>query len=145
MRQQSGRKALILLSDGEDNGSRITLEGAIEAAQRSDTIVYTILFSDSDFDMRPIRAAARRSGFEIPDGKETMRDIARHTGARLFEVSRKLSFQKVFAMIEEDLRNQYSLGYSPDPPAAKGTYRRIRLKGKQKGLVIQTREGYYAG
>jgi VWFA-related protein len=145
MRKQSGRKALILLSDGEDNGSRITLEGAVEAAQRADTIVYTILFSDGDFDMRPIRAAARRGGFEIPDGKETMRDIARHTGARFFEVNRKLSFQKVFSIIEEDLRNQYSLGYSPDPPAAAGSYRRIRLKSKQKGLVIQTREGYYAG
>jgi VWFA-related protein len=145
MRKQTGRKALILLSDGEDNGSRVTLEGAIEAAQRADTIVYTILFSDSDFDMRPIRAAARRGGFELPDGKKVMRELAESTGARFFEVSRKLSFQKVFAIIEEDLRNQYSLGYSPDPPAAAGTYRRIRLKGKPKGLVIQTRDGYYAG
>jgi VWFA-related protein len=144
MRKQSGRKALILLSDGEDNGSRVTFEGAIEAAQRSDTIVYTILFSDSDFDMRPIRAAARRSGFELPDGKKVMRELAESTGARFFEVSRKLSFQKVFAIIEEDLRNQYSLGYSPDPPGAAGTYRRIKLKGKQKGLVVQTRDGYYA-
>jgi VWFA-related protein len=145
MRKQTGRKALILLSDGEDNGSRVTFEGAVEAAQRADTIVYTILFSDSDFDMRPIRAAARRGGFDLPDGKRVMRELAGDTGARLFEVSRKLSFEKVFAIIEEDLRNQYSLGYSPDPPAAAGTYRRIRLKGKPKGLTIQTRDGYYAG
>ena len=145
MRKQTGRKALILLSDGEDNGSRVTLEGAIEAAQRADTIVYTILFSNGDFDMRPIRAAARRGGFELPDGKKVMRELAENTGARFFEVNRKLSFQKVFAIIEEDLRNQYSLGYSPDPPGTSGTYRRIKLKGKQKGLVIQTRDGYYAG
>jgi VWFA-related protein len=143
MRKQTGRKALIVLSDGEDNGSRTSISEAIESAQRADTIVYSILFNDSDFDMRPIRAAARRGGFELPDGKKTMHEFAEQTGARMFEVNRKLSFQKVFSMIEEDLRNQYSIGYTPDPPAVGNMYRRIQVRSKQKNLVVQARDGYY--
>jgi VWFA-related protein len=144
MKKETGRKALILLSDGEDNGSRLPLSQAIESAQRADTLVYTILFSDRDFDMAPIRAAARRGGFDLPDGRKVMRDFAEKTGARFFEVSRHLTFQKVFQIIEEDLRNQYSIGYSPDPPAPAGTYRRIHLKAKTRGLTVQTRDGYFA-
>lgn len=143
MRRQTGRKALILLSDGEDNGSRVGLTTAVEAAQRADTLVYTILFTDNEFDMRPIRVAARRAGYDIPDGKETMRQFASRTGARYFQVSKRLPIEKVFAVIEEDLRNQYSLGYSPDPPAPAGAFRKIRLTTKQKGLAVQTRDGYY--
>lgn len=142
MRKQTGRKALILLSDGEDNGSKTSFQEAIESAQRADTIVYTILFDDG-FDMRPIRAAARRNGFELPDGKKTMREFAEQTGARFFQVSKKMSFDKVFAIIEEDLRNQYSLGYTPDPPPAGNMYRRIQVRTRQKGLVVQARDGYY--
>ena len=144
MKKQTGRKALILLSDGEDNGSRLPLSQAIESAQRADTLVYTILFSDRDFDMAPIRAAARRGGFDLPDGRKVMREFAERTGARFFEVSRHLTFQKVFSIIEEDLRNQYSIGYSPDPPAPAGTYRRIHLKAKTRGLTVQARDGYFA-
>src|SRR3954454_7072223 len=143
MRKQSGRKALILLSDGEDNGSRTTLSSAVEAAQRADTLVYSILFTDNEFDMRPIRTAARRAGYELPDGKKTMRELAGQTGGRFFEVSRKMPINRVFEFVEEDLRNQYSLGYSPDPPAAPGAYRRIHLTTRQKGLIVQTRDGYY--
>jgi VWFA-related protein len=145
MRRQSGRKALILLSDGEDNGSKTTLSAAVEAAQRADTLVYTILFTDNEFDMRPIRMASRRAGYELPDGRKTMRELAGQTGGRFFEVSRKMPIKRVFEIVEEDLRNQYSLGYSPDPPAAAGVYRRIRLTTRQKGLIVQSRDGYYAG
>jgi VWFA-related protein len=143
MRKQSGRKALILLSDGEDNGSKTNLSGAVEAAQRADTLVYTILFTDNEFDMRPIRMQSRRGGFELPDGRKTMRELASQTGGRFFEVSRKMPIARVFEIVEEDLRNQYSLGYTPDPAPAPGAYRRIHLTTKQKGLVVQTRDGYY--
>lgn len=144
MKKENGRKAMILLSDGLDNGSRLSLAEAIESAQRADTLVYTILFNDSDFDMRPIRDAVRRGGFDLPDGKKVMRELADKTGARFFEVSRRLTFQKVFSIIEEDLRHQYSLGYTPDPPAAAGAYRRVHLKTKQRGLTVQARDGYFA-
>jgi VWFA-related protein len=142
MRKQSGRKALILLSDGEDNGSRTTLMGAIESAQRANTLVYTILFTDPAMDLGGFRGMGRVGGMGRPDGKKVMQQFAGDTGARFFEVSKRMPIDKVFAVIEEDLRNQYSLGYSPDPPSPVG-YHRIHLTTKQKGLVVQTREGYY--
>ncbi len=156
MRKQSGRKALILLSDGEDNGSRKTLYGAIESAQRSDTLIYTILFTDSEYGMRPggfggPRMGRRGGGYPFPggpqgggrpDGKKVMEQLARETGARFFEVKRNMPIDKIFAIIEEDLRNQYSIGYTPDSAAVQG-YRRIHLTTKQKNLIVQTRDGYY--
>jgi len=142
MRKQSGRKALILLSDGEDNGSRTTLTGAIESAQRANTLVYTILFTDSEMSFGSFAGMNRRGGMMRPDGKRVMQQFAGDTGARFFEVSKKMPIDKVFDIIEEDLRNQYSLGYSPDPPSP-GSYHRIHLTTKEKGLVVQTREGYY--
>ena len=128
---------------GEDNGSRTTLMGAIESAQRADTLVYTILFRDPAMDLGPFGGMGRRGGgMNRPDGKQVMQQFAGDTRARFFEVSKRMPIDKVFASIEEDLRNQYSLGYSPDPPSS-GGYHRIHLTTKQKGLIVQTREGYY--
>jgi len=137
MRKQTGRKALILLSDGEDQGSKTTLSTAIETAQRADTLVYSILFVDSE--MGGIRGFGR---IDRPDGKKVMQQMSRETGARFFEVSKKMPIEKVFSSIEEDLRNQYSIGYTPEGTPA-GAYRHIHLGARQKGLIVQTREGYY--
>src|SRR5687767_10806542 len=139
MKKQSGRKALIVLSDGEDNGSKETLMNAVESAQRTDTLVYSILFEDPYTDLRLNRGRLGRG----PDGRQVLDRISRETGGRLFEVSRRMPIEKVFAAIEEDLRNQYSLGYSPEGSDTAGGYRRIRVTTKQKGLIVQTREGYY--
>jgi VWFA-related protein len=152
MRKQTGRKALILLSDGEDQGSKKTLFGAVESAQRADTLVYTILFQGQEAFGGGFGGPrmGRRGGYpggypgaNRPDGKKVMEDLAQQTGGRFFEVSKKWPMDKVFATIEEDLRNLYSLGYTPDQPGS-GLYRHIHLATKQKGLVVQTREGYYA-
>lgn len=140
MRKQTGRKALILLSDGEDQGSKTTLSTAIETAQRADTLVYTILFTDPA--MSGFGGFGRRGGFDRPDGKKVMQQFARETGARFFEVNKRLPIDKVFASIEEDLRNQYNIGYTPEN-SNPASYRHIHLTAKQKGLVVQTREGYY--
>lgn len=141
MRKQSGRKAVILLSDGEDQGSKTSLSSAIESAQRANMLVYTILFVDSS--MSGFGGFGRRGGMNRPDGKSVMQRLARETGARPFEVSRKMPIDKVFATIEEDLRNQYSIGYTPDAPQS-AAYRHIHLATKQKGLIVQTRDGYYS-
>ncbi len=138
MKKQTGRKALILLTDGVDNGSKVTLSTAVEAAQRADTLVYSILFEDPEGGF-----GGGWGRLNQPDGRKVLGQIARETGGRFFEVSRKQPIDKVFAAIEEDLRNQYSLGYSPDRPERAGGYRRIHLTTKQKGLLVQTREGYY--
>ena len=78
------------------------------------------------------------------NGKRVLERISRETGGRFFEVSSKITIRRVFEAVEEDLRNQYSLGYTPDRTEAAAGYRHIHLATKQKGLSVQTREGYYA-
>jgi VWFA-related protein len=158
MRKQKGRKALILLSDGVDTGSKETLGSAVEAAQRADTLVYSILFEDPNGYGNNLGGfggprMGRRGGMgggrggyppmNRPDGKKILEQISRETGGRFFEVSRKWTIDKVYEAIEEDLRNQYNLGYTSDQQGTDRGYRRIHLTTRQKGAVVQTREGYY--
>ena len=135
-RKQSGRKAIILLTDGVDNGSKVGLTRAIESAQRADTLVYSILFSDRD---------AYDGAFASAAGKRTLERISRETGAASFEVSAKNPVSAVYARLEEELRSLYSLGYTPDRSDASYGYHKIHLSTKRNGLVVQTRNGYYIG
>jgi len=155
--KQEGRKALIVLSDGVDVGSKETLDYAVETAQRADTVVYSILFKDDEGYQSGfggsgmgggVGGMGRRGGRrfpqqERPDGKKILERIAKETGGRLFEVSKKQSIEEIYTRIEEELRHQYSLGYTPATPTA--GYHKIQLTAKQKDLVVQTRDGYYAG
>ena len=144
MRKQSGRKALILLTDGVDTGSKVSLSSAVEAAQRADTLVYSILFEDAEmYGGFGIGRMGGRGQMNGANGKKVLDQISRETGGRFFEVSKKQTLAKVYDEIDEDLRHQYSLGYSPDRTEAGGGYHKIRLTTKQKGLTVQTREGYY--
>jgi VWFA-related protein len=160
MKKQKGRKALILLSDGVDTGSKETLGSAVESAQRSDTLVYSILFEDPNGNgnnmggfggprmgrrggMGGGRGGNRYPTMNRPDGKKILEQISRETGGRFFEVSHKWPIDKIYDAIEEDLRNQYNLGYASDQQGTERGYRRIHLTTKQKGDVVQTREGYY--
>jgi len=79
-----------------------------------------------------------------PDGKKILERISRETGARMFEVTKKQPIDAIYASIQEELRNQYNLGYTPDKTASGGGYRKISLTAKQKDLIVQTRDGYYA-
>jgi VWFA-related protein len=145
LKKQQGRKALILLSDGMDNGSQLTLEKAGETAQRADTLVYSILFEDPNgnggFGGRGRWGGGRRGG-EV-DGRKVLERLSRETGGRYFEVSKKEPIDKVYESLEEELRSQYSIGYTPENKTASTEYRRIHLTMKQKSLIVQTREGYY--
>jgi VWFA-related protein len=79
-----------------------------------------------------------------PDGKKVLEQISKETGGRVFEVSGKDTVDKIYAQIEEELRNQYSLGYTPDRADPGAGYHKIALKTKQKELIVQAREGYYS-
>jgi VWFA-related protein len=164
MKKQQGRKALIVLSDGVDRGSKESLETAIVTAQKADTAVYSILYKDDEGN------GERRGGFGMggpwgggggmgrpgggrqrypqqeqrPDGKKILERISKETGGRMFEVSKKLTVDQIYAQIEEELRNQYSIGYTPDRANATGGYHKIQLAAKGKDLAVQTRDGYYA-
>ena len=156
-KKPQGRKALIVLSDGVDHGSKETLVDAIMTAQRADTVVYSILFADEQQNQGPFGGfggpgMGRHGGYggghrypeqERPDGKKILERISRETGGRLFEVSKKQPIDQIYASIAEELRNQYSLGYTPGPDVAPG-YHKIHLATKQKDMTVQTRDGYYS-
>ena len=183
MKKQQGRKALIILSDGVDRGSKTYLESAIESAQRADTVVYSIYFADSHHEDR--NEGQRRGGGtgrggggwpgggggwpgggggypgggggrggpgggqrhpEEPrtDGKKILERISKETGGRFFEVSKKESVGEIYSSIVEELRTQYSMGYTPDKDSAASGYHHVTLAVKGKDLTVQTREGYYA-
>lgn len=168
MKKQEGRKALVVLSDGVDHGSKEPLESAIESAQRADTVVYTILFADQQQENRGFEhgghggmgwpgggggfpgggghrgGGPRHTEEPRPDGKKVLERISKETGGRLFEVSKKEPIDKIYASVAEELRTQYSLGYTPDKSNTESGYRKITLTAKQKDLRVQTREGYYA-
>lgn len=155
MKKQTGRKAIILLTDGEDSGSKSTMTEAISAAQRADTMCYAIRFADES--SSPNRfggfsgpGMGRRSGGGRPpmqqsheDGKKVLERIAKETGGGYFEGGKKESLDDIYRQIQEELRNQYSLGYTPDKSAGPG-YRAVRVLAKNKNLVVQSRDGYYA-
>ncbi|HUR36976.1 MAG TPA: VWA domain-containing protein [Terriglobales bacterium] len=144
MRPETGRKALIILSDGEDHGSKLSLEEGVEAAQRADTVVYSIYFTDDGggfFGRMASGGPLITAGGG--DGKKVLQRISKQTGGRMFEVSRKQNLGQIFQQIEEELRNQYSLGYSSDRPADDGGYRKISVTTRRKNLIVQSRDGYY--
>lgn len=136
MKKQQGRKALIVLTDGVDEGSRITLAHAIAAAQRTDTLVYSILFSDDLF--------YGGGSNNLRRGKKVLEQLSQETGGRFFQISRRHPLEETFRQIQEDLRSQYSLAYTPDPSDAAG-YHKITLTVKEQNLTVQAREGYYSG
>jgi VWFA-related protein len=145
MRKQHGRKAMIILSDGVDTSSKETLYHAVEASQRADTLVYSILFEDPDmYSFGGYGGRNRgRGGREDVNGKKVLQQFASETGGRFFEVSKRMPVDKIYESIQEDLRSQYSIGYTPEGSPNNSEYRRIHLSTKQKNLTVQTREGYY--
>jgi von Willebrand factor type A domain len=180
MKKQPGRKALFVLSDGVDRGSKKSLEDAVEAAQRADTSVYSILFAGEEARREPERHRRGHVGWGMgggwpggpmggsggptggpggggrgggggqrypeesrADGKKVLDQISTQTGGRLFEVSKKMSVDQIYAAIEEELRNQYSLGYSPNPANTGAGYHKIHLTTNNVELTVQARDGYY--
>ena len=169
MQKQHGRKALVVLTDGEDRGSKETLASAIEAAQKSETVVYAICFKGEGHGGGhggggfpggrgggfpggggggfPDGGGPRGGGGESHvDGKKILEQMAGETGGRMFEVKGKETFASIYAQIAEELRSQYRLGYTPDAKASASGYHRVDLSvPKQKKLIVQTRDGYYSG
>jgi VWFA-related protein len=162
MSKQTGRKAIVLLTDGEDRNSKVSLSEAITSAQRADTLAYSVRIADEESNhsfggpgmggrhggwggggMGGGRGRGGGSQESRPDGKKILQQISKETGGSYFEVSKKKTVDQIYAQIEEELRNQYSLGYTSDQTSG-GGFRRIHLTVKPKGLVVQTRDGYYA-
>lgn len=135
LQKARNRKAMIVLSDGVDIGSEASLAQAIAAAQRADSLIYAILFSDP---------GAYGVSFAGSVGKSAMMRMARETGGSFFEVSKKLTIDKVYEQIQKELRSQFSIGYVSDDPVRISEFRKIHLAVKEKGLTVQTRQEYWA-
>ncbi len=157
MKKQDGRKAVIVLSDGVDRGSKVPIESAIEAAHRADTLVYSILFADEQPFSHGFGGPGwggghgghgggrmGRQGGNRPDGKKILQQLSKETGGGFFEVSKKQPLEQTYARIDEELRAQYNLGFTSDRPEAGPGYRHLRVTTKDKTLIVQAREGYYA-
>ncbi len=135
MRNQTGRKAFIVLTDGVDFGSTVTLTDAIEAAQRADTLVYCILFSDATY----------YGGISLgPSGKGVLKHLSSETGGGYFEVSKTRAISQIYDDIQNELRSQYSLGFVSDQPVVHSGFRKIQVKTREKGLIVQATDRYYA-
>lgn len=128
-----GRKTIVLITDGQDQGSRMKLEAAVEAAQKSDVIAYGILFYDRGF-YGPLGYA----------GDSALKKVAEETGGRLFRVSHGKELATAFDEISNELRSQYSIGYTPTNPRRDGRFRQLRIRTVRDDLKVQARKGYYA-
>jgi len=133
--KEVGRKAMVLLTDGQDEGSRLKLRDAIEAAQKADVIVYVLLCAD--------RGGYFSSGMSYT-GESDMRKLTEQTGGRVINVGNKFDkLKEAFDQIAAELRSQYNVGYVPTNLQLDGTYRKLEIKNKQN-YKIQARAGYYA-
>jgi VWFA-related protein len=128
-----GRKAMIVLTDGEDQGSQLRIKDAIEAAQKSDAMCYVILIADRGF----------YGG--AYGGDREMRKLTEETGGRTIEASNKPEkLRAAFDQIAAELRSQYSIGYTPTNAKLDGSFRKVEIQTKDKNHRVQARKGYYA-
>jgi VWFA-related protein len=124
--KQVGRKAMVILTDGDDVGSKLRLKDSIEAAQRADAVAYVLLITDPMY----------------PSNYGDMSKLAEQTGGRIITVRGPDKLDKAFAEIAAELRSQYLLGFTPTNPVNDGKFRRLEVKSKD-GYKIQARKGYY--
>ncbi len=138
--REQGRKAMVILTDGGDNGSSRTLGQAIEMAQRADVQIYSILYS-SWASRNPGGPAQPGTG---DPGLWALRQLSESTGGRVFTVSHSMSLRQIFAETGEDLRRQYELGYTPPAETTPNTYHKLELRARDKKLLVQARKGFFA-
>jgi len=132
LKNEVGRKAMIVFTDGEDEGSHLRIRDAIEAAQKADAMCYVILIAD-------------RGGWYQGFGLGDMKKLAEETGARVIEVgNNQQKLRDAFDQIQNELRSQYNIGYTPTNNKLDGSYRKIQIHAKGGDYKVQARQGYYA-
>jgi Ca-activated chloride channel family protein len=131
---QTGRRVIIVISDGMDNSSHISLAKTLEAVQKSDVILYAI--STNSIDMNDPR--------DKKIGDANLNELAKETGGRALFPSQVKDLERSFSRVSDELRSQYSLAYGPTNAKRDGTYRRIRVVASHKHYDVRCRHGYYA-
>ena len=140
--KETGRKAMVILSDGGDNGSQASVAQAVEQAQRGDVQIYAILYSAWEGFGGGAPVAGRPGGQD--PGQGLLQKLAESTGGRVYTVSRTLGLREIYADIASDLRLQYEVGYTPPADVQPNSYHKLELKAKDKKLAVQARKGFFA-
>ncbi len=125
---EAGRKAIVALTDAVDNGSKVRLEDALEAGQRSDTVVHVLLVYDPAYGAN----------------EGVAKKLTEETGGRTIVVHSEKKLEEAFDQISQELRSQYTLGYYPTNTARDGRFRKIKIETTRKDLHVLARKGYYA-
>ena len=135
LRSEVGRKAMVVITDGNDVGSRTKIEKAIEAAQRADAIIYAVMFED------PRYTSAFYGGMS---GEGPMKKMADETGGRMFRVDRRNTLESIYAAVQQEMRSQYAAAYRPSNQERDGSFRKLEVRCTNKDYKVQVRRGYYA-
>ncbi|HXK01301.1 MAG TPA: VWA domain-containing protein [Verrucomicrobiae bacterium] len=133
LKSEVGRKVIVVITDGVDQGSRLNRNQAIEAAQKSDAVIYSIDYEDPRF-----------HGMFGPSGEGDLKKMSDETGGHVYRVDRKTTLEQVFKELQDEMRSQYSIGYTPSNDAKDGAYRHLEIRTSNKDLKVQARKGYYA-
>jgi VWFA-related protein len=172
MKNQQGRKAIVVFSDGIDNGSKDTLNDAVDAADRANVGIYTVYTKGQQEENNvgfprdnrrggigypgggggypgggggyPGGGGQRREPKPIVDGRKIMEEIARRTGGHAYDAKKREDLEPIFKLVSEELQGQYVLTYTPDKPDSEGGFHKVVVKADKGDLQITTREGYYA-
>ncbi len=131
LRHEVGRKAMVLITDGVDTGSRYSKEKAIEAAQKADAIIYSIDYEDPSAYGRPFGTIVIGGGGQ---GEGDLRRMSTETGGRVFKVDRRNSLDDIFRDIQEEMRSQYAIGYTSKNPKKDGSISQDRDQSRPEGL-----------
>ena len=129
------RKAVVLITDGVDQGSRLKIEEAIKSAQKADTVIYGIYYVDP---------SAYGYGYFGGVSDSALKKMSEETGGHVFHVDRKHPLPAVFKELQDEMRSQYAIGYTPTNDKQDGSFRRIELRTKDRNLKVQARRGYFA-
>ncbi len=138
LRTEVGRKVIVVITDGVDQGSRLTLNQAVESAQKADAVIYSIDYSD------PRAYGGYGMVFGGGGGEGYLRKMSEETGGHVYKVDRKHTLDQIFKELQDEMRSQYAIGYTPANDTKDGSYRKLDIKLSNKDLKAQARKGYYA-
>jgi Ca-activated chloride channel family protein len=158
-RAQRGRKAIVILSDGLDNGGVIKERDSVKAVQEAEAVVFGI----HSLDLRQIKRSmgiwnyinapstaiattsdATLAGWAKAVGMSTLRKLASPTGGRTVDVDEKMPLEAVFSTIRDETRHEYEIGFTPPAPQSSGEFHRLEVRCKKHGVKIRARSGYYS-
>jgi VWFA-related protein len=141
LQKEVGRKVIVLITDGGDQGSTFTIKRAIEDAQKADAVIYSIYYVDPSAYM-----GRRGGGFSFGDAgcESCLRQMSEETGGRVFKVDRSHTLQDAFNQLQDEMRSQYAIGWTPANDRKDGSYHKLEIKVADKNYKVQARKGYYA-